>query len=37
MKCLLGFLPAGSEWIIIAFFVFIIYFVVYKGIRKLFK
>ena len=37
MKCLfLGFLPAGTEWIIIAPLVFIIYFVIYKAIRRLF-
>lgn len=38
MKCLfLGFLPVGTEWIIIASLVFIIYFVIYKAIRNLFK
>nr|DAX05271.1 MAG TPA: FeoB-associated Cys-rich membrane protein [Microviridae sp.] len=38
MKCLfLGFLPAGTEWIIITLFLFIIYFVIYKAIRNLFK
>ena len=38
MKCLfLGFLPSGSEWIIIAPLVFIIYYVIYKSIRNLFK
>lgn len=37
MKCLfLGFLPVGTEWIIITPLLFIIYFVIYKVIRKLF-
>ena len=33
----IGFLPAGTEWIIIVSLVFIIYFVIYKAIRNLFK
>ena len=39
MKCLflLGFLSAGTEWIIITLLLFIIYFVIYKAIRNLFK
>ncbi len=38
MKCLiLGLLPADSEWFVIGLFVIIIYFVIYKSIRNLFK
>lgn len=38
MKCIfLGFLPVSTEWIIITLLLFIIYFVIYKAIRNLFK
>lgn len=38
MKCLLlGFLPSGTEWIIITPLVFIIYYLIYKAIRNLLK
>ena len=38
MKCLfLGFLLADTEWIVITLLLFIIYFVIYKAIRNLFK
>jgi hypothetical protein len=38
MICLLlGFLPAGSEWLILTPIVFYIYYRIFKFIRSLFK